>query len=127
VGPTVLIVDDDRRIVDVLTELLTEEGFGVRRAYDGQMAIEAVDRGAADLVVTDVRMPRLDGIDLARRLRDRPQPIPVVLIGAVQTPIEIPGVPFLRKPFDIEHLVAIVRRLLSRARAGNGAGEPDAP
>jgi CheY-like chemotaxis protein len=112
VARTILIVDDDRAVVDLLSEALSESGYHVRVAFDGQMALEAIERLTTDLVVTDVRMPRMDGFDLVRRLRARPSPIPVlVLTGAVLEP-PAPDVPVLSKPFDIAEVIGAVERLL---------------
>ncbi len=116
VARTILIVDDDRAVVDLLTEVLTEYGYVVRVAYDGRMALEAVDRLATDLVVTDVRMPRMDGLDLVRRLRRREHPIPVlVLTGVVDGTGLGEDVPVIAKPFDVDDVIRAIDRLISRA------------
>ena len=84
----------------------------MRCAFDGQMALEAIDRRRTDLVIADVMMPRFNGSELAQRLRRRPRPTRVILIGAGRLDRETSGVPFLQKPFDLDQLVAISRRLL---------------
>lgn len=112
---TILIVDDDRAVVDLLAEALGEVGYHVRIAFDGQMALEAVDRLATDLVVTDIRMPRMDGRDLVRRLRDRDRPIPVLVLTGAPDHEDDPEVPVLTKPFSIEEVVGMVDRLIARA------------
>jgi DNA-binding response OmpR family regulator len=108
----VLVVDDDRHIVGLLTQLFTDEGFAVRVAADGLVALDLVERGEADVVVSDVMMPRLSGLELARRLRGRATPVPLVLVSAIQRPADMPDVPFVRKPFDVDHLLRIVNDLL---------------
>jgi CheY-like chemotaxis protein len=115
VAGTILIVDDDRAVVDLLAEALGEVGYHVRIAFDGQMALEAVDRLATDLVVTDIRMPRMDGRDLVRRLRDRDRPIPVLVLTGAPDHEDDPEVPVLTKPFSIEEVVGMVDRLIARA------------
>ena len=117
VGQTVLVVDDERQIVQLVADLLTDEGYDVRCAYDGVMALEAVDRSPPDLVLTDVKMPRLDGVALARRLRERGCRVPVVLMSAVYADAKLSGVPFVPKPFDLDHLLAVVGRALADAAA----------
>ena len=117
VGQTVLVVDDERQIVQLVADLLTDEGYDVRCAYDGVMALEAVDRSPPDLVLTDVKMPRLDGVALARCLRERGCRVPVVLMSAVDADARLSGVPFVPKPFDLDHLVAVVGRALADAAA----------
>ena len=117
VGQTVLVVDDERQIVQLVADLLIDEGYDVRCAYDGVMALEAVDRSPPDLVLTDVKMPRLDGVALARRLRERGCRVPVVLMSAVYADAKLSGAPFVPKPFDLDHLVAVVGRALADAAA----------
>lgn len=112
-GYTILIADDDRQLVDLLVELLSEEGYQVRCAFDGQMALEALDRVPTDLVVADIAMPNLDGVALAKRLRAREVPVPVVLITARQIRIDDPAIPLLRKPFDLAEFVGVVGRALA--------------
>ncbi len=114
----VLVVDDDRHIVSLLTQLFRDEGFEVRSATDGVRALEWIERGEADLVVSDVMMPRLNGKELARLLQARPVAIPVVLISAIPPQFDMPDVPFIRKPFDLDHLLQVVNDLLDgRARS----------
>lgn len=108
----VLVVDDDRHIVGLLTQLFRDEGFEVLTAADGLVALDYVDRGKADIVVSDVMMPRLSGNELARRLRSRPDAVPVVLISAIPPQPDTPDVPFIRKPFDLDHLLQVVNELL---------------
>ena len=105
--PTVLVVDDEPLIATLLATLLQEEGYRVRCAHDGVEALAEVARRAPDLVVSDVAMPRLGGVELAARLRARG--IPVVLVSAAYAAIEAPGVPFVPKPFDLDHLLGVVR------------------
>ena len=110
----VLVVDDDPSVVELLSAALAGEGYRVRQAYDGQSAIEAVERAAPDLVVSDIAMPRLNGIDLARRLLALPVPVPVVLISAAKNAPATQELPFVPKPFDVDHVLAIVAHALQR-------------
>jgi DNA-binding response OmpR family regulator len=107
---TVLIVDDERFIVDLLAEVLTEEGFKVRRAYDGLAAWEDVGETPPDLVLTDVFMPHLNGLELARRVQEIG--IPVVLMSAVASGAGGPGIGFIAKPFDLEEILDVVNTIL---------------
>ena len=108
--PTILVVDDEPHIADLLAEALGDEGYRVRRAYDGLAALAAADEADPDVVVTDVMMPGLDGVDLARRLRERG--VPVVLMSAARTTVDLPGVRFVPKPFDLDEMLAAVSRAL---------------
>ncbi len=112
-GATVLIVDDERHIVDLLEDLFLGEGYQVRRAYDGMAALAAIDREMPDLVVADVMMPRLDGLSLYHRIRERNSELPVILMSAAVTPRSIDAM-FVPKPFDIDTLLDVVESLLGR-------------
>lgn len=106
-GAVVLIVDDERHIVDLLEDLFQDEGYQVRRAYDGMAALAAIDREMPDLVVADVMMPRLDGLSLYNRIRERSDDLPVILMSAAVTPRAIDAT-FVPKPFDIDTLLDLV-------------------
>lgn len=120
---TVLIVDDDRHIVELLAGLLEEEGYAVRRAYDGLSALQEAAIAPLDLVLSDVAMPRLNGIALAQRLRERG--IPVVLLSAAVADPRLPDVPFVPKPFDLDQILAVVTHFLDRPDSGDVPGERD--
>lgn len=109
----VLVVDDERYIVDLLTDLLEEEGYRVKRAYDGMAALEVIDRQIPDLVLADVMMPRLDGLALVGSLRERGLTIPIILMSAAVTP-RYSDVTFVPKPFDIDHVLHVIARALRR-------------
>ena len=111
---TVLVVDDDRALRELVGEVLAEEGYEVRRAGDGAEALVAVERERPDVVLTDAWMPGLNGAQLARQLQV--QGVPVVIMSAVYADIDLPGVPFLPKPFDLDRLLDAVTTAL------NGAG-----
>ena len=114
---TVLVVDDDPGICAVIEEVLGFGGYRVRTAYDGLDALRQLDREPADLVLSDVMMPRLDGLGLAARLRERGAP-PVVLMSAAATPRD-PTIPFVAKPFDVWDLLEAVEAQIG---AGEGGG-----
>jgi len=109
---TVLIVDDERHIVEVLAGLLEDEGYAVRRAYDGNVALQEVEAAPPDLVLSDVMMPRLGGVELARRLISLG--IPVVLMSAAAADPKLAGVAFISKPFDLEQVLAVAGDILGR-------------
>ena len=106
--PTVLVVEDEPAIREVVADLLEDEGYAVRQAADGLEAIDELEVDGVDLVLSDVRMPRLDGPALARRLRRHGYAVPVVLMSAVDVEVDLPGVGFLPKPFDRDHLLHAV-------------------
>jgi DNA-binding response OmpR family regulator len=114
-GPRVLVVDDDRAIRDLVGALLEDEGYAVRCVGDGTAALGATEGETFDLVVADVRLPGLDGAELARRLVARG--VPVVLMSAAYAAVEVPGAAFVPKPFDLDRLLREVRRAV-RPRPG---------
>jgi CheY-like chemotaxis protein len=114
--PTVLVVEDEPAIREVVADLLQDEGYAVRQASDGLQAIDELEVDDVDLVLSDVRMPRLDGPSLARRLRGRGRAVPVVLMSAVDVEVDLPGVCFLPKPFDRDHLLHVVGSALGTNR-----------
>lgn len=105
--PVVLVVDDERPIVDLLQDLLQDQGYEVRRAYDGMTALQIIEREQPDLVVTDVMMPRLDGLALFNEIRMRTTTLPVILMSAAVTPRKIDAT-FVPKPFDIDTLLDLI-------------------
>jgi CheY-like chemotaxis protein len=109
-GPCVLVVDDERYIVDFVGILLEEEGYRVLRAYDGQEAWDLVRTATPDLVISDVMMPRMNGLELLRRLRESRElgRIPVILMSAVTQLDAASEVRFLPKPFDIDRMLELV-------------------
>jgi DNA-binding response OmpR family regulator len=108
---TILVVDDDHDVVAVLVELLTEEGFRVRFALDGQAALREIGRAPPDLVLADVVMPQVDGVSLAAQLQG--SGIPVVLLSAVYDGVDVPGVHFVPKPFDVDDLLHVISRVFA--------------
>lgn len=109
---TILVVDDEPTILDLLTTLLDEEGYRVRAAADGMAALEDLRREAVDVVITDAMMPRLDGEGLVRAMRARAETraVPVIVLSAAVTPTldELGPWWYLAKPFDLDALLAAV-------------------
>jgi two-component system, OmpR family, response regulator MprA len=116
----VLVVDDDPPIRRMLERTLTAEGYSVETAADGGTALAAVERSAPDLVVLDVAMPGVDGLDVCRRLRRAGLALPILLLTARDAvPDRVAGLDagaddYLVKPFAPEELLARARALLRR-------------
>jgi CheY-like chemotaxis protein len=123
--PTVLVVDDEPAIREVVACMLEDEGYAVKQATDGLEALREIEAEEIDLVLSDVKMPRLDGAALVQGLRRRKLAVPVVLMSAVSTGGELPGVPFLPKPFEPERLLSTVAAAIAAnnrsARSGSSA------
>lgn len=117
-GYRVLIVDDDTDLLNTLVRLLGRFGYTCRTATSGEEAIRLMDVESPDLVVTDLRMPGVDGLAVARRAHERTPPIPVVLMTGYLTReterrAEEAGAAIrLAKPFASLDLVGAVRRAL---------------
>jgi CheY-like chemotaxis protein len=114
--PTVLVVEDEPAVREVVADLLQDAGYAVRQASDGLQAIDQLEVDNVDLVLSDVRMPRLDGSSLARRLPGRGRAVSVVPMSAVDVEADLPGVRFLPKPFDRDHLLHVVGSALRANR-----------
>ena len=114
--PTVLVVDDERAIRELVAALLEDEGYLVRRARDGLEALNLVEGNRIDLVLSDVRMPRLDGAALARRIRQRGYDLPVILMSAVYADVDVPGVQFVPKPFEVTRLFSAIAGALEAGK-----------
>jgi CheY-like chemotaxis protein len=123
--PCILVVEDEPVIRELMAILLEEEGYTVRQASDGLEALETLARHPVDLVLSDVKMPRLDGAALAHQLRTQAHPLPVVLMSAVYAEVDLPGVRFLRKPVNCEHLLAIIAAALRESPRSKRGGLDD--
>ena len=124
---TVLVVDDDPHIRQLLVFALEKAGLGVREAGDGEAALAALAKDPADLVILDINMPKLDGLEVCRRLRAQGD-LPILFLSSRDDEIdrvlgiELGGDDYVVKPFSPRELVARVRAVLRR-----GAPAPAAP
>ncbi|MBP9665503.1 MAG: sigma-54-dependent Fis family transcriptional regulator [Pyrinomonadaceae bacterium] len=116
----ILIVDDEQSFRQLLTLVFEEDGHSVRTAMNGRQALAALDETPADLIVSDVKMPDMDGIELLRSVRETLPDIGVVLMTAfasVETAREafkLGADDFIEKPFDVEELKLIVNKTLEK-------------
>lgn len=118
----VLVVDDEARIREVVQYALEREGFRVSSVDDGGKAVDALGRGAFDLVVLDVMLPGMDGLEVCRRVRATSK-VPILFLSARADEIdrvlglELGGDDYLVKPFSPRELVARVKAVLRRAES----------
>ena len=125
-APTrILVVEDDRTVAEVVARYLEREGFVVESVGDGNEAMARADAQLPDLVVLDIMLPGLDGLEVCRRLRAR-APIPVVMLTARGSEedrvlgLELGADDYVSKPFSPRELTARVKAVLRRARSPLG-------
>jgi two-component system, OmpR family, response regulator RegX3 len=127
--PTVLVVEDEASYVEALTIGLTREGFNVEVATDGAEALLRFDDVAPDLVLLDVMLPKMSGIDVCRLIRKRSQ-VPIIMVTAKGAEIdtvvglEVGADDYVSKPYRMRELVARMRAVMRRQ--GTGAPVPEA-
>ncbi|MDG9718886.1 response regulator transcription factor [Streptomyces sp. DH24] len=132
---TVLLAEDDRAIRHALERALTLEGYRVTAVADGVEALAQAHRGRPDVLVLDVMMPGIDGLQVARVLRAEGDSTPILMLTAlVETADRIAGLDagaddYVVKPFDVEEVFARLRALLRRTGGGTGAAQaaPEPP
>jgi two-component system response regulator MprA len=128
VADRVLVVDDDPPLRRMLARTLTAEGYEVTVAADGGAAMVSVERAVPDVIVLDVAMPGLDGLTVARRLRGKGLPTPILMLTARDAvPDRVAGLEagaddYLVKPFAVQELIARLRALTRRAGSEGAAG-----
>jgi two-component system, OmpR family, response regulator RegX3 len=129
-GPvTVLVVEDEESFVDALVVGLQREGFAVRVARDGAEALELFDLVEPDLVLLDLMLPKVSGIDVCRRIRSR-SGVPIIMVTAKSSEVdtvvglEVGADDYVSKPYRLRELVARIRANLRRApEAPAGPGD----
>ena len=132
--PRVLVVDDEAGMREFLTLLLEAEGFDVATAADGGEALRVFDERPADLVISDIRMPKMDGVALLTGLRQRDPSLPVILVtayasaeSAIQA-MKLGDVDYITKPFKVAEIKLVLDRVLAaRSRSGQPEAAPEAP
>ena len=116
----ILIVDDDSRVTHALRRTLAYEGYHISSAYDGEAALEIVRTKSPDLVILDLMLPRVDGLEVCRRIRTAKNGVAVLMLTARDTVadrvigLEMGADDYLVKPFALEELLARVKALLRR-------------
>lgn len=127
---TIALVDDDRNILTSVTIALEAEGFLVRIYPDGQKAWDALSKKPADLAILDVKMPRMDGVELLRRLREVTD-MPIILLTSKDEEIDqllglrMGADDYIGKPFSQRLLIERIRALLRRSEMRNTAPTED--
>ena len=123
----ILIVDDEQSVREVLSEYFTEQGYTVETAGDGEEALAHVQRSTPDLVLLDVRMPGLDGVETLRRLRGIAPDLAVIMVtanedvGLARDTLKLGALDYVAKPFDFVYLERAIIAGLAQAEARGGA------
>ena len=116
---TILVCDDDKEIVEAIEIYLTQEGYQVLKAYDGEEALRVLKTEQVDLLVIDVMMPRLDGIRATLKIRERNN-MPIIILSAKSEDadkilgLNVGADDYVTKPFNPLELVARVKSQLRR-------------
>lgn len=124
---SILVVDDEPQITRVLKTTLSSQGYGVRSAGNGQEALDEMKIWSPDLVITDLRMPTMDGLELCRQIRSK-STVPIIVLSVKgEEAIKVQALDagaddYITKPFSVNELLARVRAALRRVKAQ----EPDA-
>lgn len=120
---TVLVVDDDTSILDTVSSILSGEGYDVVSASTGQEALDAVARTKPLLILLDMRMPIMDGWEVARSIRERGIKVPIVVMTAAESAKrwaeEVGAEGYLAKPFGLDELLDTVERFRSPGGLAN--------
>lgn len=125
----ILVVDDEPSVVEVVSLYLRREGFTVRAAGDGRVALEAIAERRPSLIVLDLMLPKIDGMEILRQVRQQSEDLPVIMLTArgQETDriygLELGADDYVVKPFSPAELVARVKAVLRRTQAG--AAVPD--
>lgn len=115
----ILVVDDEKPISDIISFNLEKEGFGVEKAYDGEAALEMFQRVQPDLVILDLMLPKMDGLEVCREIR-KTSSVPVIMLTAKDSEIdkvlglELGADDYVTKPFSNRELIARVKANLRR-------------
>ena len=120
-GKRILAVDDDPLILRLLQVNLEIEDYDVLLAHDGQEAVEVAEREHPDLILLDVMMPRMDGLQACKKLKENPdvKDIPVVFLSAkaqqedIDEGLALGAADYLTKPFEPDQLIAVIERHVS--------------
>jgi phosphate regulon transcriptional regulator PhoB len=120
----ILIVDDEKDIVELLSYNLEKEGFSTVKAYDGETALNLVKTKKPELIILDLMLPKMNGLDVCRAIRHDPATanIPIIMLTAKADEVdkiiglEIGADDYMTKPFSVKELVARVRTILRRSK-----------
>ena len=117
---TILIVDDEKSMREFLKILLVKEGYKVITAQDGDRALELIQKSPVDLVVSDIRMPGISGLELLARIKDHDEDVPVIMITAFASPndavqaMKSGAYDYISKPFNVDEIKSVIHSATKR-------------
>lgn len=125
----ILIVEDDQRVAELIQRGLEEQEFVTTLAYDGLSGKKLVDQNTYDLIITDIILPKMDGLDLCKHIRETKPEIPIIMLTALGTTddkvegFDAGADDYLVKPFEMRELLVRMRALLNlQNKTGNNTG-----
>ena len=114
---SILIVDDEKNVVNLLDKMLEKQGYSTYNAYNGKEALDIIDRNQIDIVISDIRMPEMDGIELLKEVKEVDSSIEFILITAfatLETAVEalrIGARDYITKPFNLEDVTIAIEKI----------------
>ena len=123
----ILVIEDERDIAELVRLHLDDLGFVVTVAHDGNAGLRKASMGSWDLVVLDLRLPGIDGLEICRRLRQDSSPVPILMLTSKSSELdrvvglEIGADDYVTKPFSILELIARIKAILRRAELARGS------
>ena len=127
----ILVVDDEKDIVDLITYNLEKEGFATIKAYDGESALELVKTQKPDLIILDLMLPGMRGLEVCKLIRKNPETetLPIIMLTAKGDQVdkilglEMGADDYITKPFNVRELIARVRAVLRRTEVRPDSGQ----
>lgn len=117
---SVLVVDDDATVQETLRRFLEEKGYEVHTASNGEDALEALERASPDVMLLDIRMPGIDGLEVLERVRQAGEEVGVIMISGeadeetARRSLEQGAADYITKPFDLDYLeLSLVAKLMT--------------
>ncbi|MFX1708857.1 response regulator transcription factor [Chitinophaga sp. CC14] len=121
----ILVIEDEQRVAEMIRKGLEEQGFRITLAYDGEMGKKLALNSSFDLIIMDIILPKINGLDLCKQIRSVLPDCPIIMLTALGTTddkvegFDAGANDYLVKPFDFRELHARIRALIKRNRAGN--------